>query len=389
MTNDTSIPSAVVIAPSDTKWLTELQQQLYAAGYQLRHLATYDDVQDILGHPQPDAVIAVDSTRSLHLFDAIRNHDITPKPLLILIQHNQHDEIAQTDQLAMLPPVDLILPPNAAYIRQQLDTFLKLRNENATLQQQNKTLDTRLTDLQTNLLTQQRNQDQIELLKNAIVRNVGHELRTPLLQMKSAISLIKDGMTDQSVLRYAEEAMARLETHVNNITMLGSSLDPSFGPIVLRDAVNAAMRSLGRVWRYKGAIESRIVIDLEAKLPPIKADKQGLNVVLQALLDNALKFSDKNSQSVTVRAHADGDFVVIAVVDEGIGIAKDQLEKIFELFYQVDHSSTRRFDGMGVGLALVKLILDLHQVQIEVESEPGRGSKFYFKLPVVHISDGK
>jgi signal transduction histidine kinase len=100
---------------------------------------------------------------------------------------------------------------------------------------------------------------------------------------------------------------------------------------------------------------------------------------LQLLIDTALKFSEGE---VEVRLWHENDQVHIAVSDQGIGIAHDKLEAIFETFYQIDNSSTRRYGGVGVGLAIVRLILERHHVEIGVESTEGKGSTFSFALPV-------
>jgi signal transduction histidine kinase len=112
------------------------------------------------------------------------------------------------------------------------------------------------------------------------------------------------------------------------------------------------------------------------------ADKQGLGTVLQLLLDNGLKFSEEN---VEVTAEQVGDKVRIAIRDYGIGIAQDQREKIFDTFYQVDSSATRRYGGTGVGLAIVRLILERHQIQVKVDSVVGQGSTFWFLMPVADL----
>lgn len=349
------VAGQIIFVPETVDWAEELSAHLHSAGYTLRIIATYDDAAQVMANEAPNAVIAVETTQSLLWFESLQQRALDERPLLILIQdpQNQADDNAQV--------ADLVLPPQPQYIAQQLKTFLHLVQQNNCLRNHN---------------------NEIEILKNAIVRNVSHELRTPLVQVKSAIALIADGMNDRKVIDFAEIAMAKLEAHVQNITMLGSSLDPRIGPIVLRDAVQYAMRSLGRMWRHKN-IDQRIIIELEDKLPPIEADKQGLSIVLQALLHNALKFSQG---TVYVRAHREGDTVRIEVADDGIGIAENERSAIFQSFYQVDSSSTRTYGGMGIGLALVKLILELHNATITVESELDKGSRFSFALPIVHIN---
>ena len=179
-----------------------------------------------------------------------------------------------------------------------------------------------------------------------------------------------------------KNATARLETHVKNITMLGHSLDINIGPIILRDTIEYAKRNLSRIWTRRGDVE-RVQMEIQANLPPVLADMQGLSTVLQLLMDNAIKFS---TAPIQVIARKEGDKIFIGVQDAGIGIEESKLQDIFESFYQVDGSSTRPYGGAGVGLALVKLILDHHNILIHVKSTVGKGSIFWFYLPYVDIT---
>jgi signal transduction histidine kinase len=297
------------------------------------------------------------------------------RPLLVLI--------ADTNDTLMSPNIaaDLVLPPIPAYIERQLQTFLHLHTENARLIQEKERNIQAVNNLKKELDAEKRIKDEIEVLKNAIVRNISHELKTPLLHVKSAVSLIAGDVADKRIITYAENATARLEVLIKNITMLGSSLDINIGPLILRDSIDFARRNLGRVWQTRSESD-RIKVNIEDNLPPVYADKQGLGTVLQLLMDNALKFSEKEIEVDVSRR--DGQ-VLITVRDRGIGIAPEKLNDIFDMFYQVDSSSTRRYGGAGVGLALVKLILDHHNSDIKVESTPGKGSAFTFSLNIVDV----
>ena len=107
------------------------------------------------------------------------------------------------------------------------------------------------------------------------------------------------------------------------------------------------------------------------------ADKQAISIVIQQLLDNALKFS---KEQVEINAIVLDQDIEISVIDYGIGIEQDKFNRIFESFYQVDSSTTRRYNGVGVGLAIAKYIVERHQSHIVVKSSPQHGSTFSFKL---------
>jgi signal transduction histidine kinase len=145
-------------------------------------------------------------------------------------------------------------------------------------------------------------------------------------------------------------------------------------PIV--QIVQAAIRNLGRSWEHKKEIE-RIEIISAKNIQNVLCDRQRLTIAIQLLLDNALKFSQ---EKVTVEFVDNGKTVSIRIRDRGIGISDDQMTHIFEAFYQIDGSSSRRFGGMGIGLAIVRLILDQHCASIRVESKLGKGSIFMFDL---------
>jgi signal transduction histidine kinase len=223
--------------------------------------------------------------------------------------------------------------------------------------------------------------EEVALLKHAIIHNVSHELKTPLLHVKSAVSLLAEEKINTTLTDYAMGATARLEASVNNIVQLAYGLNINIEPMLLRESVDLAMRHLRRSWETKDKID-RVQLHIEDQLPPVLADKQGMGIVLHQLIENALKFSD---DPVLVRANRESDCVVVAISDTGVGIAKDQIVKIFDAFYQVNSSSTRPTGGMGIGLAIVKLILDRHNIQIQVESEVGGGSTFWFALPITDV----
>lgn len=217
------------------------------------------------------------------------------------------------------------------------------------------------------------------LIKNAIVRNVSHELKTPMLHLKSAISQLAEEQQTSLLTRYATNATARLDEIIQNIVQLSRWVDIKPEPMLLSDSVELALRALRRSWTNRDKV-GRIDIRLSESLPPVEADKQGIATVLQLLIDNALKFSKKG---VTVSVKIQGEQVVASVTDQGIGIPQAELSRIQNGFYQVDGEDTRAYGGVGIGLAIVGLILDRHSTHIEIRSEPEHGSTFSFSLPIL------
>jgi len=127
-----------------------------------------------------------------------------------------------------------------------------------------------------------------------------------------------------------------------------------------------------------------LAADVESGLPAISVDVDFMGQVMENLLDNAFKFSPEGG-AVTVRAWqcTQASEVCIAVSDQGVGIPRDKLDRLFTRFFQINGSTTRRFSGVGIGLALCKKIIEAHGGRIWVESEgEGRGSAFCVTLPI-------
>lgn len=159
--------------------------------------------------------------------------------------------------------------------------------------------------------------------------------------------------------------LQRIEVGRETYTFSHLALQP-----LLQDAV--------RVFTSQGAHAFQIMVP--NSLPLVRADGDRLRQVLANLLSNAVKFSPHGG-NILVSARHEGAAVIVSVTDQGIGIAKDATEKLFTKFYRVDNRETRAIGGTGLGLALVKEIIEAHQGQVWVESEQGLGSRFFFTLP--------
>jgi len=308
--------------------------------------------------------------------------------------------------LSLIPPIILLVPNNG---RRREDFYERLIDESGAddafpiplrdvdmrhmatiiqLKRQISQLEGELAERNQQINQANLGKRELSILKDSIVNNVSHELRTPLLQVKSAVAMLdaevkaKPELHDMSrLMGFATQATSRLESVIQNISLLAASLSLKVEPMRLADSVKIAIRQLGRQWAVSGDM-NRVKVFVD-DVPLVLGDRSGIAQVLQQLIDNALKFSPGGG-AVEIRAvHTpDDNMVRIAVSDPGIGLESDQIERIFQEFYQVDQGSTRRFGGTGIGLAIVKLILDNLGIEITVESKPGIGSTFSFALPV-------
>lgn len=360
---------AAILILSDAAQAAPLVERL--SGHKITFAQPTPDAAVQLFSGAFEVVVAVPHENLIAFFDHIMAHSQSHLCPPVLIWSQADTPLTDTQYPQAL---DTITTLNAA---EQVRLVLKMREHLIALQNKANALEREVAELKSA-------QTELELLKNAIVKNVSHELKTPLMHVKAAVAMMREPNMDQEkLIEYATNATSRLEAIVKNITMLGDSLDINPGPVIVREAIEAARRNLYRTWESRDQTD-RIKTQLAPNLPPTFADRQGLITVLQLLIDNALKFSTKD---VIVHAHLNNDHskIVIAVQDFGIGIARDKIDGIFQSFFQVDGSSTRRFGGTGVGLSIVKLILDYHNSHIEVESEVNQGSLFRFVLPAIRV----
>lgn len=223
----------------------------------------------------------------------------------------------------------------------------------------------------------------LEILQDAVVNTVAHEFRTPILQVKSGLIFLEETLREHNIQRstfaIVQQATTRLEGLIEQLTMLGSSINYHPEPQIAKDLVARALRNLARGWHSQDEVQ-RVVQEIVAPISPVVADRTGIITVLQMLLDNALRFSDS---LVTLRISQQDGIVTFAIEDHGIGIEAAFVERIFDPFYQVDGSTTRRYSGLGVGLTMVKLILDHHQTTLDIHSQPNVGTTVSFRLPAL------
>lgn len=224
--------------------------------------------------------------------------------------------------------------------------------------------------------------------KSDFLANMSHELRTPLNAVIGFSEVMKDGMAGAVNEEQKEYLTDIWESGKHLLRLINDILDIAkieSGKIEL-EPVEFSMKGLleGSLAMFKEralrhAIE--LTLDLGDNIGAVTADELKIKQVVFNLLSNALKFTPDGG-SVRVAARLDGDFIEISVEDTGIGIAREDLERLFKPFQQLDSVLTKKYEGTGLGLAICKTLVELHGGTIRAESEPGSGSRFSFVLPV-------
>ena len=227
----------------------------------------------------------------------------------------------------------------------------------------------------------------VDSFKKDLVSNVSHELRTPLTAILGFLETIiddrKEGI-DDDIDRYIDTVYRHTQRTVNivNDLLTISELDQKKAQISKSPFdLSASIQQMVRIFDDK---LSKKALSLKLDMPSrlfINADRFKIEQVIVNLIDNAIKYTDIGGVRISTRK--EGEFVYIDVEDSGIGIAKDSIARLFERFYVVDKSRSRKTGGTGLGLSIVKHIVLLHDGVITVDSEVGKGSRFVIKLPCV------
>jgi signal transduction histidine kinase len=227
-------------------------------------------------------------------------------------------------------------------------------------------------------------------MKGEFVAVVSHELRTPVTALIgyaktlrqpefSDDGKLRDEFLDRMV-RQGDRLLRLVENLLTAANLENQQLKVSLGRVLFEDLCRETAEGLA-------GEEGRIIASVPPELPVLMTDRQLLGRVLSNLLDNALKYSPEGT-SCELGAVRDGDHIRFWVRDHGIGIDSSKVERIFDRFYQVDSSHTRSFRGAGLGLSLVRDLLEHLGGVIEVTSAPGEGSTFSVRLPIRHPSAG-
>jgi signal transduction histidine kinase len=225
-------------------------------------------------------------------------------------------------------------------------------------------------------------------MKTDFVSNVSHELRTPLSSIRVFGELLKMGrVQDEEKVReygdYIETESRRLTQLINNILdfsrIESGRKTYDFEQAHVADIVHATLRTFDIQLKHRGFSVS--VKEPSLPLPTVFADPEAISQALINLLDNAVKYSGE-ARELEIWLGRVGNFVTISVKDKGIGLSREDQQKVFEKFYRVCTGLVHETRGSGLGLPIVKQIIEAHDGRITVESEQGRGSTFTIYLPV-------
>lgn len=233
---------------------------------------------------------------------------------------------------------------------------------------------------------------EMDRLKDEMVQNVSHELRTPLTFLRSYVELLLSGQLgelqpeQEKSLRIVADKTQTLVRLVNDVLTLQVVTPATIKRIPL-DLASVARAAADGVQAAAEEAGLKLVVELPPRPVPLEGDPLRLTQVFDNLLGNAVKFTYRGGE-IHLSVKPGEREARVEVRDTGVGIAPDNLERVFDRFYQVDGSRTRKRGGIGLGLSICRLIVEAHGGRIGVESKLSEGSSFYFTLPISEWAEG-
>lgn len=230
------------------------------------------------------------------------------------------------------------------------------------------------------------NLKKMDRMRTDFVANVSHELRTPLTSIKGFVETLEDGAINdrETTLRFIsiiKKHTDRLENIISDLLSL-SELESQTGAIEkvefdLKNLIEEISLGFGHALAVK---QQKLKINPQGEDFRIKADRDRIEQIFVNLMDNAIKYTEEAGE-ITVSLFEQEGQITVVVEDNGIGIPREHLDRVFERFYRVDKARSRKLGGTGLGLGIAKHIVLAHNGQIRIESEIGRGTKVFVTLP--------
>ena len=322
----------------------------------------------------------------------IRKGLITAENLQKALHYQQEATARGTPVLLGQALIELGLLERAELDQAVTEQIIQLRS---ALQVANRTLERRVEERTAELQKALERVSELSQLKANFISNISHELRTPLTHIKGYVELLVSEslgpLTEEQrhALQVSQRASDKLENLIEDLIMFAMAsrgeLSLKQEPLDLRRLVNLAARNASQKAEERGVIVQVMARELT---PMVQGDSEKIVWVLNQLLDNAVKFTPSGGRVVISLKEESSNLVMVTVTDTGIGIPANRMQEIFEPFHQLDGSSTRKVGGTGLGLALVRQIIEAHGSLLDVSSVEGRGTTFKFPL-LVAVNEGK
>lgn len=271
------------------------------------------------------------------------------------------------------------------------EQIIQLRS---ALQAANRNLEQRVQERTAELQEALERLSELSQMKANFVANISHELRTPLTHIKGYLELLVTDslgpLTDEQrhALQVSQKSSNRLENMIEDLIMFSlasrGEMSMKQEAFDIRRIANLAAKTALQKAEERGV---QVHVVAEEKMPQVQGDPEKISWALNQLLDNAVKFTPSGGRVIINVKEEGANLIMISVTDTGIGIPAHRLKEIFEPFHQLDGSSTRKVGGTGLGLSLVRQIVEAHGSLLDVNSVEGKGTTF--KFPLLAVEEDK
>lgn len=267
------------------------------------------------------------------------------------------------------------------------EQLIQLRS---ALQASHRTLEQRVKERTAELDQALHRLSELSQMKANFVANISHELRTPLTHVKGYVELLVSeslgsiSEEQRRALEVTQRATTKLESIIEDLIMFSlasrGEMSIKLDNVDIHRLVNLVVNSATAKADDRGV---RLFVNAADTVPYVQADPEKIGWVVRQLVDNGVKFTPSGG-SVNITLKEEGsNLVVVSVIDTGIGIPSKRFDEVFEPFHQLDGSSTRHYGGTGLGLSLVRQIVEAHGSMLDLQSVEGKGSTFKFPLLAV------
>lgn len=376
----------VLVVDDDERIVEVLSTILARDGYQILTARQGRNALDVIAHERPDVVVLDVILPDLDGIEVCRLIKQNPKThfLPVILVTGWAARSRQLDGLVSGADDFLNKPIDPFELTARVRSLLRTKQLYDEVEAHRHELEQRVAERTQELSNAYERLHQLSRVKGNVLAIVSHELRTPLMKIKSGLWLsLRDEIDPAqraSAVKTVEEAFSLLEYRIADIGVFSDPADLKLSPVAVSDLVAGAVEQV-RILRPRQ--DSSIQLEIPKGLQPVMVDAASMMRALAHIIDNALKFG--NEKPVRVTAAADPKGVHLAVRDQGMGMSDSVKAHLFVPLQQGDDSTTRRHGGMGIGLALVKMILDAHQIGISIESQVDQGTTVSLVLPRVDI----
>lgn len=374
--------------------LNELQKTIQAKGIQLQHLErqnkkVFDEKAriDNIIHNLAEGIVVIDREGKILLMNSTAESllGITKEDLGKSIKEVVKDEHLLTLTKSIAVDKDEIIEKNIELLSSDESTKKVLRASSAVVEDNNGNTVGMVT-----MLSDITKQKELEKLKSDFLSNVSHELRTPLVAIEKSVEMILSKATGEisetqnQFLSITQRNLKRLSLMINDLLDLAkfeaAKVELRCQPCSLEKIIDDSVETLNNWAKTKSIIIEKVIGD---NIPQLNVDPDKIIQVLNNLIGNAIKFTPQNGCiAVGLQLLKEEGVVKVSVTDTGVGILKEDLPRIFDKFYQTRERAVTDISGTGIGLAIVKEIVELHRGKVWAESKKNQGARFIFTLPL-------